>query len=132
MIQLLTAVQTAFNANISLSSLFPNGLENAEAADTEALPTCVLVEVSSNNDYNTSRGYVETGYIQFTVRSTNAGDVRNALEYLQSTYDHKPLALSPDLLMDSRIVMGAIVKKEDERVWRGDVEYKFVVGRNLS
>lgn len=133
MTELLTALQTAFNANSSLTSVFSNGLENVEGADLDHLPNCVLLVVSAVPEYSTGTAYTEPVYIQFTVRSTSGTVCQQALNNLEKTFDHKALTLSTETVSDARRSGGLNrVTKEDERVFRGDVEYRFTVDRSLS
>lgn len=144
MIQLLTAIQTAFNANAALSSSFVNGLEVALGRDAESTPTCVLTIVSSSADYQTAaardagtglpiRFYIEKVTLQFSVYSTNGTFCAQMLDQLINAFDHIPLSMSPDLWLDARRAEGlGRVTADDERISRGDILFQFTTQRPLG
>ena len=133
MIQLLTGIQTAWNANTFLNATFPNGLEIGAARDSEALPNAIAFIVTAIPSYDTSQtSYTVPIFIQFTVRDSNGDTVVQALDELQKTFDHRPMPMTSDVLLDARIAGLNRIVKEDERIYRADVEFRFTVGRNFS
>jgi hypothetical protein len=139
---LLDAIQTAFNQNPDLNSAygtFPGGLEVSQAADSEALPLCVLTVlppapgVFSTGSHTVVSPYVETIYCQFTVYSTDPTFVQNAEAWLDETFNRVSLpALNGDYCLFSRRNGGGNPYKDlDGRTWRADYQYQFVVQRGL-
>ena len=137
MLSLIAAIQSAFNGNPAFSA-FTNGLENGLAKDNSFLPNCLLIEVSSVNQYSTRNdkgvGVIETANIQFTVRSSSGTQVAQTLNALAEMLDHRPLNLNTanERVIDSRVVAAGKVVREDERVYRGDSEYQFMLCRTIQ
>jgi hypothetical protein len=130
-LNLLAAIQSAFAGNSAFATI-TNGLENGEGADLEVLPNCILVEVSCVPTYMT-RGtygipYSDNCMLMFTFRASSGDQVATYVSALRSQFDHKTLALSGgEVLRDARYVGGGVVYREDEKTYRADPSYKFVV-----
>jgi hypothetical protein len=131
-LNLVSALQAQFDLNTNLTGLFLNGLENGLSADLNKLPNCLLVEAGVQSNYTTPNdkgiAYRDVYLMQFTVRSASGTQVGQALAYLRSTFDHKPLTVNDgEVLIDARLSNGGQIYKEDERVYRADAEYRFEI-----
>jgi hypothetical protein len=143
MLEILTAIQQAFNANTYLSAIFANGLEVAIGADAEATPTCILAIISSMPGYvtcgtqNQSTGapirfYTETVDLQFTVYSSNGNTCAAVLDQIIRTFDHVPLTLVTEKWLDGRRSGLGRITSEDVREARGDIQFTFITQRQLG
>ena len=133
---LLTAIQSVWNASETLSTTFPDGLWVSRAKKGANLPQCVLTLVANATDYNTCNTYVEKIVIQFTAYASDTGNVDAAdlllatADAIEAAYNRQPIPTTTDTVLLCRKLTGGLPRYEDDKVWRIDLEYQLWVQRN--
>lgn len=133
MINLLTGIQLAFTGNTPLTTAFPNGLEVGLAKDAEALPLCVLTIMPPPAPVFQSpqgQAYIEQIVCQFSAYSTDNNFIMTVEGMLNSVFNNRNITLIGDVCLCSRKNGGGNPYRDDERVWRVDLFYKFWVQGN--
>lgn len=130
MIEILTALQTRFNASAPLMAIFPLGFYLKHAAFQASLPTCTLDFVSSVPEYFTGKASVNVVKVQFNVFSVSDTLTLTALEAIKTAFDGCSLTLATQTCL--RVVRrNEQILKDDDVVWHAWVEYDLWVVETL-
>ena len=137
MVELLTALQTTFNASSDLTTRFPNGLEVSRGAAARSTPFCVVDIVSAvPGEFETGSRCLTKFHLQFNVFASDdttagAGEfVANAIDSIKQTFDFIKLPLATQQSVQTRRLNERLYA-EDEKVWHGIVEYEAWIGETL-
>lgn len=136
--ELLTAIQTAWNASTDLTDAFADGLWVSKAKTKAALPLCVLSEVASPASYQTCQSvYFENVVIQLTAYASESGNTSaadfllDAADAIEVAFNNKPIPMSTDRVLAMRKLSGGLPSMEDDKIWRIDLQYQIWVQRNV-
>jgi hypothetical protein len=136
-INLLTAIQTAFQNDSTLMGIFSDGLWLNQAPDEDggngpSLPACVVMPIKPVPHYSTSTTtFWEQSQVQFSVYALTDTEVFTALEALKALFVFQPLSMPNGAANLEGRYQGDWIERSDEKVWRGYLLLEFKVQESL-